>query len=112
MKIKKGDLVKVIAGSQDRKGRIGKVLEVNPKSQRIKVEGVAIIKKHLKPQRNPKHPEGGIIEDLGTIHVSNVMLMSESQGRPVRVGYSLSKDGKKTRVARGRNVKAEEIQNG
>ncbi len=107
MKIKTGDLVKVIAGDSKRKGMTGKVLEINYAKGRVKVEGVAQIKKHLKPQKHPKYPEGGIIADLASIHMSNVMLMSESQSRPVRVGVTYSDDGKKVRVARGKNVKAE-----
>jgi large subunit ribosomal protein L24 len=109
MSIKTGDLVKVITGGKDRKGKIGRVLEVCPKQGRVKVEGVALIKKHLKAQKSPKHPEGGIIEDIGTVHISNVMLMSESLGRPVRLGSAFTDKGEKIRVARGKNLKAEAV---
>lgn len=109
MKIKKGDLVKVIAGSKDKKGKIGRVLEIDTCAERVTVEGVGMHKKHLKPQRNPKHPEGGIVEVPRSVHVSNVMLMAENLGRPVRAGYRLTDDGKKTRVAKGRGVKSENI---
>lgn len=77
MKIKKGDLVKVITGSKDRKGQVGKVLEVDRKCERVKIENIAPVKRHIKPQKSKKYPEGGIINDFGTIHVSNVMLMPE-----------------------------------
>lgn len=109
MKIKKGDLVKVIAGSKEKKGKVGRVLEVDLCAERVTVEGVGMHKKHIKPQRNPKHPEGGIIEVARSVHVSNVMLMSESLGRPVRAGMRVTDDGTKVRVARGRDVKPEQI---
>jgi large subunit ribosomal protein L24 len=111
-KIKKGDLVKVIAGGQDIKGKTGKVLEVlrDGDKWRVRVEGLNMTKRHLKPQKNPKHPEGGIIEGAGSIALSNVMLMSEKLNRPVRTGASFSSDGKKKeRVVRGRNLKAEKV---
>ena len=110
-KIKKGDLVKVISGGKDIKGKTGKVLEVlrDGDAWRVRVEGLRMVKKHLKPQRNPKHPEGGIIEGAGSIPISNVMLMSEKLGRPVRSGASFTSDGKKQRVARGKNLKAEQV---
>jgi len=115
-KIKKGDLVKVIAGGKDIKGQTGKVLEVlkDGDAVRVRVEGLRTIKRHLKPQRSAKHPEGGIIEGAGSIPVSHVMLVSESLGRPVRTGAA-TKTGegkeslKKERVARGRSVKAEKV---
>lgn len=107
--IKKGDLVKVIAGNKNDKGKTGRVLAVFPKTGRVKVEGVRAIKRHLKPQRNPRHPEGGIIEDIGTIAISNVMLMSEELNRPVRTGVKFDDDGNKVRVARGAGLKAEPV---
>ena len=110
--IKKGDTVKVISGSKENKGKTGKVLEVvrNGDSWRVRVEGINLIKRHMKPQRNPKHPEGGIVEGAGSIPISNVMLMSEKAGRPVRTGALFTSDGKtKERVERGRKVKAEKV---
>jgi large subunit ribosomal protein L24 len=106
MKIKKGDMVKVIAG---KKGQIGRVLEVLPKDMRVKIEGVAPIVRHIKPQKNPKFPEGGIIKDFGTVHASKVMLYSEALGRAVRLGTRVNADGKKVRVAKGRNVEAKVV---
>jgi len=103
-RIKKGDLVKVISGKH--RGAQGRVLEVILERSRVRVEGVAPIKRHIAPQKNPRHPEGGIIEGAGSVHVSNVMLMSEELGRPVRTTFVFTDDGKKERVARGRNVKA------
>lgn len=110
-RIKTGDLVKVISGGKDIKGKTGKVLEVLREGDawRVRVEGLRMVKKHIKPQRNPKHPEGGIIEGAGSLPISNVMLMSEKLGRPVRTGASFTSDGKKQRVARGKNLKAEQV---
>jgi large subunit ribosomal protein L24 len=111
-RIKKGDLVKVISGHKEMKGKTGKVLEVirDGEKWRVRVEGLNMIKRHIKPQKNPKHPEGGIVEGAGSIPISSVMLMSDSLKRPVRTGSTISSDGKKKeRVARGRKVKAEKV---
>ncbi len=110
-RIKKGDLVKVISGSKENKGQTGRVLEVIRSGDhwRVRIDGVNIIKRHIKPQRNPKHPEGGIVEGAGSIPLSNVMLMAEKAKRPVRTGVVFTSDGEKQRVARGKNVKAEQV---
>ena len=70
--VKRGDQVVVIAGSQ--KGKSGKVLEVLAAKQRARVEGLAMIKKHLK--KSEKNPQGAISELEGSIHISNLMLQS------------------------------------
>jgi large subunit ribosomal protein L24 len=109
-RIKRGDTVKVISGGN--KGETGKVLEVirDGDKWRVRVEGVNITKRHLKPQRSPKHPEGGIVEGAGSIPISRVMIVSEKLGRPVRTGATFTSDGKsKERVARGRKLKAEKV---
>ena len=110
-RIKKGDLVKVIAGNKDIKGKTGKVLEVlrDGDKWRVRVEGLQTIKRHLKPQKFAKHPEGGIVEGAGSIAISNVMLMSDKAQRPVRTGAVFTSEGKKQRVARGKKVKAEQV---
>ena len=108
-RIKRGDTVKVIAGGN--KGETGKVLEVVRDGQRwrVRIEGVNMIKRHIKPQRNPKHPEGGIVEGAGSVPLSNVMLVDHKAGRPVRTGSVFTSDGKKQRVARGKKIKAEQV---
>jgi large subunit ribosomal protein L24 len=108
-RIKKGDTVKVISGGN--KGETGKVLEVIRDGQRwrVRVEGVNMIKRHIKPQKSNKHPEGGIVEGAGSIPMSNVMVVSDKASRPVRTGSVFTSDGKKQRVARGRKVKAEQV---
>ncbi|MCR6654398.1 MAG: 50S ribosomal protein L24 [Opitutus sp.] len=70
--VKRGDQVVVIAGSQ--KGKSGKILEILPGKQRARVEGVGLIKRHLK--KSQEHPQGTIAEREGTIAISNLMLQS------------------------------------
>jgi large subunit ribosomal protein L24 len=93
MKIKKGDQVKVITGKY--KGTIGEVLQVFPKEDKVIVEGVNIAKKHLKPSQ--QNPDGGIVEKLLPIHVSNVMAYDSKKKVASRIGYAEEK-GKKVRV--------------
>ena len=82
MKIKKGDTVKVISGAN--LGKEGKVLKVYPKTNKVIVEGVNIIKKHAKPTQS--NPDGGILEYEAPFNVSNVMI-SEKKTGITRVGY-------------------------
>jgi large subunit ribosomal protein L24 len=70
--VKRGDAVVVIAGSQ--KGKSGKVLEILPAKQRARVEGLAMLKRHLK--KSQEHPQGTIAEREGSIHISNLMLQA------------------------------------
>ena len=70
--VKRGDAVVVIAGSQ--KGKSGKVLELLPAKQRARVEGLAMMKRHLK--KSQEHPQGTIAEREGSIHISNLMLQA------------------------------------
>jgi len=95
MFVKKGDKVKVITGKD--KGKEGVVLTAMPKTDRVVVEGVNMIKKHQKP--NQAAPQGGIIETEASIHVSNVMVVDPSTGEATRVGYK-EIDGKKVRVSK------------
>ncbi|MBQ9892665.1 MAG: 50S ribosomal protein L24 [Bacteroidales bacterium] len=92
--IKKGDTVFVNAGND--KGKTGKVLEVLRAKDRVIVEGINMVSKHTKP--NSKTPQGGIIKQEASIHISNVQLMDAS-GKPVKVTYK-EVDGKKVRVAK------------
>jgi len=82
--VKKGDEVVVIAGAE--RGKRGKIIFMLTEKQRVIVEGVAMIKKHTKKQRNPNAPQGGIIEREGSIHVSNVMLAETFDARATRRG--------------------------
>lgn len=93
--VKKGDMVKVIAG--DDKGKIAKILKVYPEKNRAIVEGVNVNKKHTKP--NAKHPQGGIIDQEAPIHISNLMLVEGKT--PTRIGRRISeKTGKLVRYSK------------
>src|SRR3954467_250822 len=95
LRIKKDDMVKVIAGRD--KGKTGRVLEVNRSTGRILVEGVMLMKRHTRP--NPaKQIKGGIAEKEGTIHHSNVMVMTAG-GIPTRIGVKVE-GNRRVRVAR------------
>ena len=93
--VKKGDMVMVIAG--DDKGKIAKILKVYPEKNRAIVEGVNVNKKHTKP--NAKHPQGGIIEQEASIHISNLMLVEDKT--PTRIGRRINeKTGKLVRYSK------------
>lgn len=94
MHVKKGDIVKVLTGKY--KGKEGKILKVFPKTQRVIIEGVNLVKRHTRP--NQQNPQGGIIEKEAAIHVSNVMLVVN--GKATRVGTRILKDGSRVRVAK------------
>lgn len=96
LKIKEGDTVRVIAGKD--KDKEGKVLAVNAKKGTVVVEGVNMIKRHLKPGRESQ--EGGIITQEGPINISNVMYVMN--GQTTRVGFQVV-DGKKVRYAKSNN---------
>ncbi len=102
LKIRKGDLVKVIAGNS--KGTQGKVLEVIVDKNRAIVEGANMVSKHTKP--NAATPNGGIVKQEAAIHISNLMLVDPKSGKPTRVGRAKGKDGKLVRIAK---VSGEEI---
>ena len=95
MKIKTGDTVKVISGHY--KGTVSEVKSVDPKKNKIIVEGVNMIKKSLKPSQ--VNPEGGIVETEAPIDASNVMLICPSCKKPTRVGH-IFEDGKKYRACK------------
>lgn len=93
MKIKKGDLVKVIAGKD--KDKEGKVIAVNTKKNTVLVEGVNMLTKHTKPSM--ANQQGGIVHQEGPIHISNVMYVHK--GKPTRIGFKMDGD-KKVRFAK------------
>ena len=97
LKIKTGDTVRVIAG--DHKGSEGKVLSVFSDKNKAIVEGVNMIKKHMKP--NAQNPQGGIVEKEAAIQISNLSLFN-SKGESTRVGYKIE-DGKKVRFTKKSN---------
>jgi large subunit ribosomal protein L24 len=78
--VKKGDEVVVIAGAE--KGKRGKIIAVESKKQRVIVEGVRMIKKHMR--KSQQHQQGAIIEREGTVHISNVMAVSDFEARAAK----------------------------
>ena len=100
--IKKGDLVKVLAGV-DRTTQ-GRVLEVDRDRMTAVVEGLRINKKHSKP--STASPQGGIVDKEGPIHISNLMLIDAKTGEPGRVGRRLNKEGKLERYVKTKKSKA------
>ncbi|BAC17344.1 ribosomal protein L24 [Corynebacterium efficiens YS-314] len=98
MKVHKGDMVLVISGPD--KGAKGKVIAAFPKTEKVLVEGVNRIKKHVAnsaPERGAE--SGGIVTQEAPIHVSNVMVI-DADGNPTRVGFRVDENGKKVRVSR------------
>jgi large subunit ribosomal protein L24 len=102
--IKKGDQVVVIAGNDKNRTTPRQVLAVYPQDGRILVEGVNIVTKHLKP--NAKNPQGGIVKEEATIHISNVQLWDAKAKAPVRIRRE-RKDGKAIRISKktGQEIK-------
>lgn len=100
IKLKKGDQVKVITGSL--KGKTGKIVEVVPAKKAVKVEGLNIVKRHVKP--NMLQPQGGIVDIHQPIDVSKVaLLQTGKKDATSRIGYKVAKDGSKVRVFKKTN---------
>ncbi|MEE2855939.1 MAG: 50S ribosomal protein L24 [Planctomycetota bacterium] len=94
-RLKSDDLVEVVSGTE--KGKRGKVLRVDRGNDRVTVQGVKMVYKHLR--KSQKHPQGGRIQLEAAIHISNVMLVDPKSGKPTRVRSKVTGDGKKTRVS-------------
>jgi large subunit ribosomal protein L24 len=96
MKIKKGDLVRVMAGND--RGKEGKVLKVFPETGRVIVEKINLIKRHQR--RSQSTPQGGIIEKEAAISAANVMLICPQTKKPTRIGKAILSDGSRARVSK------------
>ncbi|MFY0522177.1 50S ribosomal protein L24 [Archangium gephyra] len=96
-KLKVGDTVQVIAGAERSEKtpetKRGKVLKIDREAQRVTVEGVRLVKRHLR--KTPQQPEGGIVEKPGTIHISDVQVVCAKCNTPTRVGIRADGDKKK-----------------
>jgi large subunit ribosomal protein L24 len=105
LKIRSGDNVQVMSGKD--RGKSGRVLRVEPKRERLVVEGLNMVKRHTRPQQvagaQSQAALGGVIEREGPIHVSNVMLL-DPKGKPTRVGIE-REDGRRVRVAKSSGTK-------
>jgi len=96
LKIRKGDIVQVIAG--DDRGKTGRVLSIDEAKQRLIVEKVNFVKRHTKARRQGQ--QGGILEKEAPLHLSNVMLYDAKAGRGTRIGIRVLADGTRERVSR------------
>lgn len=96
MHVKKGDLVRVLAGRD--KGKEGHIVQSIPKENRVVVEKVNLVKRHQRPTE--EYPEGGIITKEAPIHVSNVMLICKSCKKPTRIAHKFLDNGKKVRACK------------
>ncbi len=94
IRLKKGDTVIVLAGKY--KGKTGKVVATHPSLNKVTVEGINIVKKHVKP--NKDHPQGAILELTKPMWVSKVAIYEPTAKKASRIGFSVGKDGKKVRV--------------
>ena len=103
IRLKKGDTVVVRSGKY--KGKSGKVLSTHPEINKVTVEGINIVKKHQKPNR--EHPQGAILELTKPIAVSKVGILEPTSKKPSRIGYKLDAKGVKTRVFKrgGKEIK-------
>ncbi len=96
-RIHKDDRVMVVAGKD--KGKVGRILTIDKKHDRVLVEKVNMVKRHTKGNPYTQQP-GGIVEKEAPVHVSNVMLMCSACTEPTRVGYRFTEDGKKVRFCK------------
>jgi len=103
IRLKKGDTVVVRAGKY--KGQTGKVTATHPTLNKVTVEGINIVKKHVKPNR--EHPQGAIVELTKPIWVSKVAIVDPATKKGSKIGYNVANDGTKTRVFKktGKEIK-------
>ena len=108
MKIKKNDMVMIIAGND--RGKTGKILKVFPKTNKVIIEGINMRKRHTKPTQN--NPQGGILEKEAPINASNVMMLDPKTNEPTRLGAQIILDEKtgKKKIARVSKASGEMIQ--
>jgi large subunit ribosomal protein L24 len=94
IRLKKDDLVMVRAGKY--KGKTGKITATHPKENKVTVEGINVVKKHVKPDQT--HPQGAIVEITKPMWVGKVGIVETTSKKPSRIAYKLDKDNNKTRV--------------
>ena len=95
LRIKKGDKVQIRSGKD--KGKTGKVLFVYPKRSRALVEGINMVKKHMR--KSQQNPQGGIVSQESTIHLSKLSLLDPVSNKPTRIKVLVAQDGSKQRVS-------------
>lgn len=94
IRLKKGDTVVVLSGKY--RGKTGKVTATHPRQNKVTVDGINVVKKHVKPTQ--QHPQGAITEITQPIWVSKVAAVEPASKKPSRVGYKVDNAGKKTRI--------------
>jgi large subunit ribosomal protein L24 len=94
-RLKKGDLVVVISGKN--RGKQGKIARVLSEDDRVVIEGVNLVKRHMRP--TPKNPQGGILEKEAPLHACKVMPVDPKTGKPTRVRFEVDTKGHKKRIA-------------
>jgi large subunit ribosomal protein L24 len=98
MRIRKNDTVVVLTGKD--RGRRGRVLEFEDGRERVRVEGLNMVKRHVKAGRDPKAPRGGIIDVAAPIHISNLQIVCAKCNKPSAVGMRSLEDGKRVRFCK------------
>lgn len=103
IRLKKGDKVIVLSGKN--KGQTGTISAVHPKENKVTVDGINVVKKHIKPNRD--NPQGSISEITKPIWVSKVAVVEPTSKKPSRIGFQVGKDGKKVRIYKssGKEIK-------
>lgn len=103
IRLKKGDNVVVLVGKD--KGRTGKITATHPTTNKVTVENINVVKRHIKPTQ--AKPQGGIVEKTKPVPVSNVAIVEPTSKKPSKIGYSFDKSGNKVRVYKstGKEVK-------
>lgn len=103
IRLKKGDKVVVVSGKN--KGKTGKVSAVHPRLNKVTVDGINIVKKHIKPNR--ENPQGTIAEITKPIWVSKLAIIEPTTKKPSKIGYQVNKDGTKVRIYKstGKEIK-------
>ena len=98
LRIRTDDTVVVISGKD--KGKTGKVLSVDVKRSRVTVEGVNVVKRHVRPNPGRPNAQVGVIESEGSIHVSNVAILDPTDHKPTRIRMERRDDGRRMRVTK------------
>lgn len=96
LKVKKNDKVKILQGKD--RGKMGKVLRIEPSKERLYIEGVNIIKRHTR--KKSQNQPGGIISKEGPIHISNVVIVCPNCSQTARIGFEIKDSGEKVRVCK------------
>ena len=96
MQIRKNDIVKVVTGKE--RGKVGRVLKVDRENERVIIEKINMVKRHLKPGKT--NPQGGIVEKEASIASSNVMIMCDKCNKATRIANRVETDGKKSRACK------------